>query len=51
MAELQARLSLEEQREEARGKEIVALKHKLAEAETVRDALRKEVRVKDVENI
>lgn len=45
VAELQNRLSLEEQREEERGKEMFTLKQKLSEAETVRDALKKEVRM------
>lgn len=45
MAELQARLSVEEQREEERGKEGVTLRQKLNDAEAVRDSLKKEVRI------
>lgn len=40
--ELQTRLALEERREEQRGKEGLGLKQKLTEAETARDALKKE---------
>lgn len=43
--ELQTRLALEEQRDEERGKEIFCLKQKLTEAETTRDAIKKEVRM------
>lgn len=46
MAELQTRLSLEEQREEEKGKEAFILKQKLTEVETARDSLRKEVCMK-----
>lgn len=49
MAELQNRLSLEEQREEERAKEMFTLKQKLSEAETVRDSLKKEVRLAEHE--
>lgn len=45
VAELQTRLTLEEQREEERMKEAFILKQKLTEAETARDSLRKEVKV------
>lgn len=45
MAELQARLSVEEQREEERGKEGLTLRQKLNDAEAVRDSLKKEVRI------
>uniref|UniRef100_A0A8C8DBX3 Rootletin-like coiled-coil domain-containing protein n=1 Tax=Oncorhynchus tshawytscha TaxID=74940 RepID=A0A8C8DBX3_ONCTS len=44
VAELQTRLSLEEQREEERGREIFSLKQKLAEADTARTSIKKEVR-------
>jgi len=44
VAELQTRLSLEEQREEEKGKEVFTLRQKLTEAETARDSLKKEVR-------
>lgn len=43
MAELQARLALEEQREEEKGKDVLSLKHRLSEAESARDSLKKEV--------
>lgn len=43
VAELQTRLSLEEQKEEERGKELFSIKQKLAEAEAARNTLRKEV--------
>lgn len=43
VAEMQTRLSLEEQREEERGKEVFTLKQKLTEAEAARDSLKKEV--------
>lgn len=43
VAELQTRLSLEEQREEERMKEVFIFKQKLAEAEAARDSLKKEV--------
>lgn len=46
VAELQTRLSLEEQREEERGKEVFTLKHKLTEAEGVQDCLKREVRIR-----
>lgn len=46
VADLQTRLSLEEQREEEKGREVFTLKQKLKEAETTRDCLKKEVRVK-----
>lgn len=49
VAELQTRLSLEEQREEEKGKEAFTLKQKLTEAETARDSLKKEVRIEDSE--
>ncbi len=49
MAELQTRLSLEEQREEERGKEVFTFKQKLTEAETARDSLKKEVRLDESE--
>jgi len=42
-AELQARLSLEEQRDEERGKENFLLKQRLSEAESARNSLKKEV--------
>lgn len=45
VAELQTRLLLEEQREEEKGKELFAVKHKLNEAETVRELLKKEVSI------
>lgn len=51
VAELQTRLSLEEQRDEERGKEVFALKQKLAEAETARESLKKEVRMEQSEEI
>lgn len=51
VAELQTRLSLEEQRDEERGKEVFTLKQKLAEAETARESLKKEVRVEQSEEI
>lgn len=44
MAELQTRLTLEEQREEERGKEAFTFKLKLTEAEMARDSLKKEVK-------
>lgn len=44
VAELQARLSLEEQREEERGKEVFTLKQRLTQVEMTRDAVKKEVR-------
>lgn len=43
VAELQTRLSLEEQKEEERGKELFSIKQKVAEAEAARNTLRKEV--------
>ena len=43
VAELQARLSLEEQRDEERGKENFLLKQKLSEAESARVSMKKEV--------
>lgn len=49
MAELQTRLSLDEQREEERGREVFSLKQKLNEAETIRDSLKKEVRMEESE--
>ncbi len=49
VAELQTRLSLEEQREEERAKEVFTLKQKLTEAETARDSLKKEVRMEEGE--
>lgn len=42
-AELQARLSLEEQRDEQRGKDNFLLKQQLSEAESARNSLKKEV--------
>lgn len=45
VAELQTRLSLEEQREEERMKEVFIHKQKLTEAETARDSLKKEVKI------
>lgn len=51
VAELQTRLSLEEQRDEERGKEVFTLKQKLAEAETARESLKKEVRMEQSEEI
>lgn len=42
-AELQARLTMEEQKEEERGKDFVSLKQKLNEAETARESLKREV--------
>lgn len=45
MSELQTRLLLEEQREEEKGKELFALKHKLTEAETAREILKKEASI------
>uniref|UniRef100_A0A3P9BZZ5 Ciliary rootlet coiled-coil, rootletin n=1 Tax=Maylandia zebra TaxID=106582 RepID=A0A3P9BZZ5_9CICH len=50
VAELQTRLSLEEQRDEERGKEVFTLKQKLAEAETARESLKKEVRKRLLES-
>lgn len=44
-AELQTRLLLEEQREEEKAKELFTVRHKLTEAETARDFLKKEVRM------
>lgn len=44
-AELQTRLLLAEQREEEKAKELFTVRHKLTEAETARDFLKKEVRV------
>lgn len=44
-AELQTRLLLEEQREEEKARELFTVRHKLTEAETARDFLKKEVRV------
>lgn len=44
-AELQTRLLLQEQREEEKAKELFTLRHKLTEAETARDFLKKEVRM------
>lgn len=49
VVELQTRLSLEEQREEERGKEVFTLKQKLTEAETARGSLKKEVRMEESE--
>lgn len=43
--ELRGQVSLEEQREEDRGKEILALKRRLAEAEEAGNLLRKEVQL------
>lgn len=51
VAELQTRLSLEEQRDEERGKEVFTLKQKLAESETARESLKKEVRMEQSEEI
>ena len=45
VAELQTRLSLEEQREEERGRDIFSLKQRLTEADTVRNCIKKEVRI------
>lgn len=45
VAELQTRLLLEEQREEEKAKELFTVRHKLTEAETARDFLKKEVRM------
>lgn len=44
VAELQTRLSAEDQRDEERAKELIALKQKLTDTETSRHALQKEVR-------
>lgn len=44
-AELQTRLLLEEQREEEKAKELFTVRHKLTEAETARDFLKREVRM------
>ena len=49
VAELQTRLSLEEQREEEKGREVFSLKQRLTEAETARDSLKKEVRMEESE--
>lgn len=50
VAELQTRLSLEEQREEERGRAMFSLKQKLVEADTARISIKKEVRmVEDIE--
>lgn len=46
VAELQTRLSLEEQREEERLKEVFTFKQKLTEAETARESLKREVRMR-----
>lgn len=43
VAELQTRLSLEEQKEEERAKELFSIKQKLTEAEAARNSFRKEV--------
>lgn len=43
VAELQTRLSLEEQKDEERGKELFLIKQKLSETEAARNSLRKEV--------
>lgn len=43
VAELQTRLSLEEQKEEERGKELFSIKQKLTEAEAIKNSLKKEV--------
>lgn len=43
-SELQTRLSLEEQREEERGKDAVCFRQRLAEAEAARETLKREVR-------
>lgn len=44
VAELQTRLSAEDQRDEERAKEMITLKLKLSETETSRNALQKDVR-------
>lgn len=44
VAELQTRLSVEEQREEERARELFSFKQKLTEAETAKNSIRKEVR-------
>ena len=51
VAELQTRLSVEEQRDEERVKEVFVLKQKLNEAEATRESLKKEVRVGEGELI
>lgn len=44
MAELQTRLSGEDQKDEERARELISLKQKLTDTETTRNALQKEVR-------
>lgn len=44
LAELQTRLSLEEHKDEERARELIALKQRLADSETSRNSLQKEVR-------
>lgn len=44
LAELQARLSVEEQKDEERARELISLKQRLADNETSRSSLQKEVR-------
>lgn len=44
VAELQTRLSVEDQRDEERAKELISLKQKLTDTETSRNALQREVR-------
>lgn len=46
MAELQARVALDEQREEENRRESFGLKQKMAESEASRESARKEVRSK-----
>lgn len=44
VAELQTRLSVEEQREEERTRDLFSLKQRLTEAETAKTSIKKEVR-------
>lgn len=44
LAELQTRLSLEEHKDEERARELISLKQRLADSETSRNSLQKEVR-------
>lgn len=43
-AELQTRLSAEDQKDEERARELISLKQRLADTETSRNSLQKEVR-------
>ncbi len=44
LCELQTRLSLDEQKDEERARELISLKQRLAETEASRNSLQKEVR-------